>query len=263
MSRAPSFLLLFMSAGAALGCGAAGEHYESPADAVGHGDAASNGRTSPSPSAKDASNAAVAALAPGEGVLEVSARGRVTSYLGATHAVVTNAAGQVVAGADEDAEPALGHAAELTLRLPASDDYTLSLSATPLDAAAESCRASIGPLQVEPGAAARVRVFAWDCGERIGYVPETAAQACYWLADWTVVGRTRAAVGEEVRVAVVAPERMRYRWSSAAPELGRFSAPAAAQTALRCQAPGEDLAFQVAVTDGECEQLVTQTVSCE
>ncbi|HYJ07683.1 MAG TPA: hypothetical protein VEX18_01705, partial [Polyangiaceae bacterium] len=128
-----------------------------------------------------------------------------------------------------------------------------------------TCRATIGPVQVEAGSVARVHVFAWDCGDRIGYVPQAAQDDCYWLADWSFVGPTNVPLGRVIDARVVAKKgagTLAYQWSSSAPELGGFSAPGAPQTALRCLAAGENLPFQVSISDGVCEQLVTQVVSC-
>jgi hypothetical protein len=202
-------------------------------------------------------------LDPGEAVLLVRTQTSVKSFLGAVHGVVEDAEGRVVAGADEESSnPEANQNRELSLQLPAGSDYILKLSATSADANPTTCRTSVGPLSLVEGTAARVDVLAWDCGDQTGYVPQVVTNDCFGLADWAFVGRTRAAVGEQIDSSVAARGPARYRWSSAAPELGSFSAPEAAQTAFRCEAPGDALPLEVVLEDATCQQRVTQTVSC-
>jgi hypothetical protein len=223
----------------------------------------------PGPSTRqDRSNASaidskLGRLDAGQAVLLVSARTSVKSFLGALHAVVEDAEGRVVAGADEEtSDPEGSQQTELPLEVPAGSGYTLRLNATTADSQRATCRTSVGPLSLVDGATARVQILAWDCGDRTGYVPQTAQNDCYRLADWAFVGRTVAAVGEQVEGGVAASAAATFRWSSAGPELGSFSAPEAAKTAFRCEAPGDELELEVLLSDATCRQRVTQTVSC-
>jgi hypothetical protein len=239
-----------------LGCGA--EHFEPHAEPTPRGELAGQA------SRHEADAMPPTAL--GEGRLEVATRSNVTSFLGSTEAVVEDAEGNVVAGAFEDAGAAGSNdLAPLTFSLPAGQEYTLRLTSTTQDASPTTCRATVGPVRVEDGAAAHVRVFAWDCGERMGYVPQAAQDDCYWLADWSFVAQTRAGLGEAVEVAVAtgaeAPE-LRFHWSSLTPEAVAFSDAEAPTTALRCVAPGDELAFEVSIDDGTCRQHVNHAISC-
>lgn len=212
-------------------------------------------------SADDAAKNDIDALDVGVGRLEVRARTELVSYLGALHLVVTNAAGDVVGGVDEETTEPSAHGS-LLLEVPAARGYALHLTTSADDAQTTSCRAEIDPVDVEAGATARVQVYAWDCGERVGYVPEREAQSCYWLADWAFVGNTEALVGDEIAVAVVAPDGARFHWSSASARLSSFADEAAASTVVSCAAAGDDLEFQVVVEGPDCQQLITQRVSC-
>ena len=105
----------------------------------------------------------------GEGTLAISAGVAVPSYLGAVHALVRDASGSVIGGADEDVSSvAVDQLRELSLLLPAGDDYTLTLTAAAGDSAKTTCRASLGPLSIEADSAARAQVFAWSCGSVAG-----------------------------------------------------------------------------------------------
>jgi hypothetical protein len=206
----------------------------------------------------------------GEGALAVLTESGLASYLTHWSAVVTDATGRVVAGADaeRDASSGVGAAApELRLVVPEGDDYGLELTASTSDAKPTSCRASIGPLRVEAGTSASVRVLSWDCGGPTGYVPNTVASECFWLADWLFVSRTRAAVGQDIEVAAaghdVAGELAHFEWSVSSASLGRFSEPRAARTSFRCLGRGEEQALTVAISDDECQSLVSQTIACE
>jgi len=255
-------LLVTLCACALLGCSAHGERFEAPPELT----SSSRPSTSSATGRDDAQATDIDARAFDpltEAELLVRARTRVTSFLGTTHAVVEDAEGSIVAGADEDSSnPEPSQESQLSLRLPAGSGYTLKLSATTSDEHPTTCRASVGPLSVRGGSTARVQVLAWDCGEKVGYVPETLENDCYWLADWAFVDRTSAAVGERIQGGVAASGSARYRWSSPAPELGDFTAQDAARINFRCEAPGEKLTLQVTLSEGGCEQHVTQTVSC-
>ena len=238
-----------------MGCGA--EHFEP------HQEPAPRGELT-GPASPSQGEPAPGAL--GEGRLEVATRSSVTSFLGSTEAVVEDAAGQVVAGAFEDATAASsGELAPLSFSLPAGQQYSLRLTARTQDARPTTCRATVGPVRVEAGAAAHVRVFAWDCGDRMGYVPQAAQDDCYWLADWSFVAHTRAAVGEAVEVAVAtsaAEKALRFHWSMLEPGFGAFADATSPTTALRCAAPGQELAFEVSIDDGTCQQRINHAISC-
>ena len=208
-----------------------------------------------------------ASATPGEGVLELVAATDVTSYLGSLHATVESADGRVVGGADEEvAVPASATARGLSLVLPAGDDYTVSLTAATADAQPTTCRASVAGLRVEAGATARAQIFSWDCGDVTGYVPSAREGDCTWLADWSFVTRTSAALGDLITVSAAGHDLdgnlPDFTWSAASPDRGSFTKPAAAQTSFRCQAADEKLALTVALSAAGCEQRVTQTVSC-
>jgi hypothetical protein len=246
---------------ACFGCGA--DHYdrlsgseagaESPLDANERGDV---------PRGEVAGRDPVSA---GEGLLEVTTRSAVTSFLGASHCVVEDQDGEVVAGADEESSAAGSDESQLSFTLRAGSAYTLRLTATTDDARPTTCHATVGPVAIDAGAIARVRVFAWDCGDRMGYVPQTAHADCYWLAGWSFVGDASAALGDAIDVGVVASasadQKLRYRWATTSEKLGSFSDPSSPSTAFRCQSRGE-LPLEVAISDGVCEQRVTQAISC-
>jgi hypothetical protein len=244
-----------VGAASLLGCGA--DHFEPHQEPAPRGELTGQAR----PSQVDAP-----AVTLGEGRLEIATRSSVTSFLGSTEAVVEDAAGNVVAGAFEDATAAsAADPSPLSFSLPAGQEYMLRLTSTTDDAKPTTCRATVGPVRVEQGAAAQVRVFAWDCGERMGYVPQAANDDCYWLADWSFVAQTRAALGESVEVGVAtratAPH-LRFRWSTLTPKLGAFSDSEAPTTALRCVGTGDQLAFEVSIDDGTCQQHVNHVISC-
>lgn len=249
------FLALF-SAAFLLCCGAADDPY-APAPSFRPDAPGGSGRLNAS---------AVAADAPFDSVLEISAGTNVRSFLGAIHAVVTNAAGEVVGGADEEvANPALAQDRSLALVLPSGDGFNVRLSATTADSRPTICRAAIDSLRLEAGATARVQVFSWDCGGVSGYVPAVAQPDCYWLADYAFVTRTSAIVGELIGVRAAAHDAQgnpaQLSWSSTLPARGSFADPAAAHTSFRCEAAG-NLDVIALANDGECTQAVTQTVSC-
>jgi hypothetical protein len=243
-----------------LGCSGGGEsHAPAPSQSV--------------PSLAAAQPGDTAAKAPwlrsatqGEGVLELVAATDVTSYLGSLHAVVENADGRVVGGADEEiATPASAAARGLSLVLPAGDDYTVSLTAATADAQPTTCRALVAGLRVEAGATARAQIFSWNCGDVTGYVPSARDGDCLWLADWSFVTRTSAALGDLITVAAAGHDLggrvPAFRWSTAS-DRGSFENPTVARTSFRCQVADEKLALTVALSAAGCEQRVTQTVSC-
>ncbi len=207
----------------------------------------------------------------GEGSLEVKAKSAITSYLSRIHGVVTNAAGEVVAGAEIDAEPA-EHAAnadaapDLRLTVPEGEDYTLTLTASTTDAEPTTCRAVIGPLSIAADSVATVRVLGWDCGGETGYVPSAFESECFWLAEWLFVANKSARVGEDIHVSAAGHDARgklaRFDWSAPAPSLGRFAQPQAARTSFRCQEPGQDQPLTVAISDAECQAQFSHRVSC-
>jgi hypothetical protein len=203
----------------------------------------------------------------GEGALEVTAKSAVTSYLSRLHAVVTDAKGRVVAGADAEAEDSSAAAApDLRLTVPEGDEYTLTLTASTTDFEPTSCRAVVGPLSVAADAVASVRVLAWDCGGPTGYVPSKVASECFWLAEWLFVGRTQAAVGEDIEVSAAGHDAQgnlaRFDWTVTRPSLGRFAEPKAARTSFRCQEAGVAQPLTVAISDAECQAELSQNVAC-
>jgi hypothetical protein len=203
----------------------------------------------------------------GEGRLEVSSGQTATSFLGSLHAVVTDAAGEVLGGADEDI--AFGTSDgdhSLSLVLPAGEGYTVSLTASTSDVHPTTCKASLAALRIDAGSTARAQVFSWDCGGVSGYVPQALQTDCYWLADWSFVTRTSAAIGQLINVSAAGHDLdgnlPKFSWSTSSPELGSFDDPAAARTAFRCAAAGENLPLTVLLDDGNCAQQITQTVAC-
>lgn len=253
--------LCLTSAALLLACGGGVEPY-APASA---GEpAAASGVVDPAAAAPSDS----VATARGEGTLAISVGTSVESFLGAVHAVVTDSAGGVVGGVDEDvADPARTLERTLALPLPAGEGYRLSLTAETRDAQPTTCRASVEALSVEADATARVSVFSWDCAGAVGYVPATAEpSACDWLANWAFVARTSAAVGDRIAVAAAAHaangQPALLRWSTPTPERGSFASPAAAHTSFQCLAAGEDLTLELVASDGGCAQHVTQHVAC-
>jgi len=244
-----------------LGCSGAGEPAASGAGSQSP-ELALNGQ-GPTPG-EDALLADAPARA-AEGILLLTVASGVPSFLGAVHAVVTNATGRVLGGADEDvAEPELAPERSLELRLPVGEHYSVSLSASTTDAQPTTCTASIDVLDIHEGATAHAQVFSWDCGGVSGYVPSSVDADCYWLADWSLVTRTSAAIGELIDVSVAARgldgNLPTFSWSTSA--AGSFAEPAASQTSFRCQAAAQNLPLAIKLSVDGCEQQVTQTVSC-
>lgn len=202
-----------------------------------------------------------------EGVLEVSASSPVTSYLGSVHGVVTDASGQVVAGAEREANDAVAATGpELSFTLPAGGDYTVSLSAESADARPTTCRATVGPLRVEAEAVAKLQVLAWDCGERVGYLPSEPGGECFWLAEWSFVSRLSAAIGQDISVSAAGHDAQgqpaSFDWSTAEPGLGAFAEPHASSTSFRCRAAGQSLPLIVSISDAECQRQLFHSVTC-
>lgn len=252
----PERFFALTSAAFLVGCGGVADPY-APAPNQAPPVAAGQAREAPSGSTT------TSARGRAEGRLEISAG---KSFLGAIHAVVTDAAGQVIGGADEEqASPELAHDRSLAFLLPAAEGLRVSVSATTADSQPTTCRASIGALRVEAGATARVQVFSWDCGGVAGYVPALEQPDCYWLADWSFVTRTRAAVGALIGVSAAARDLQgnptQLSWSTTRPDRGTFAEPESATTSFRCTAPGE-LDITALASDGDCAQAVTQTISC-
>ena len=229
--------------------------------------ASSGARTAAQSPGKSTLPTRTGATSPGEGLLEVSSGTSATSFLGSLHAVVTDAAGAILGGADEDvASNAVGGERSVSLVLPAGEAYTVSLTATTADAHPTTCKASIASLRIDADSTARAQVFSWDCGGVSGYVPQALQAECPWLADWSFVSRTSAAIGQLIEVSAAGHDLdgnlPKFSWSTSSPELGSFDDPAAAQTAFRCAAAGEELALAVLLDDGNCAQEITETVAC-
>lgn len=245
---------------ALVGCGGA-EHY-------GPMPGEDSSEPSASGSARAASPIARRSHVPAEeGVLEVSASSPVKSYLGSVHGVVTDAGGQVVAGADREANDAVAASGpELSFALPAGDDYTVSLSAESAEARPTTCRATVGPLRVEAGAVAKLQVLAWDCGERVGYLPSEPGGECFWLAEWSFVSRLSAPIGQDISVSAAGHDAQgqpaRFDWSTAQPGLGTFAEPHASSTSFRCRAAGQALPLIVSISDAECQKQLFHSVTC-
>lgn len=253
-------LFAFVSAAFLFGC-SGGHSYVSPAG---------SNLTSPAGSAslqESASPAALAGAEPTEGTLEIDAGGEVPSFLGAIHAVVIDASGEVLGGADEEvANPELARERNLRLVLPAGEGFTVRLTAAGTDAQPSACTASIPALDITAGATARAQVFSWDCDGVSGYVPSRVTADCYWLADWTLVTRTSAAVGDVIAVAAAARglsgQQPTFNWSVSSGALGTFDTPTAQHAAFRCQAAAAAVPLVLSLSEGGCTQRVTQTVSC-
>jgi hypothetical protein len=254
-------LLAFVSAAFLFGCSGAVESYASP-------DGSSP--TSPSGSAPLQESAPAAARAdaePTEGTLEIDAGGEVRSFLGSIHAVVTDASGEVLGGADEEvANPELAQERSLRVVLPAGEGFTVNLTASATDAPPSRCTARITALDVAAGATARAQVFSWDCGGVSGYVPSSVAADCYWLADWTLVSRTSATVGERIAVKSAARglrgNQPSFSWSAPNDDVGSFDSSTEPNAAFRCQAAAAAVPLTLSLSDGDCTQRVTQTVTC-
>jgi hypothetical protein len=250
---------LVVLASALAGCGAEHDHY-APAGSSNAGqslDAKDSGaRLTPGGVTHGTSNVAK---------LVLSTRTSVESYLARVHAVVRDARGNVIAGAEEESSTTLGVVpAELELELPAGDDYSLSLDASTTDAMPTTCHAEVASLSVAADSRARLQVFSWQCGDETGYVPTTPDADCYWLADWLFVSRTSAPVGEPINVAAaghdLAGQSVKFDWSAS--DAGRFMAPREARTTFVCDASAEALPLTVQLDGGDCRQALSQTVSC-
>ena len=254
-------LLTLVSAAFLFGCSGGVEHYASAAGA-------SPEAPSLSESPHDSASTPTSADAePTEGTLEINAGSDVMSFLGAIHAVVTDASGEVLGGADEEvANPELAQERNLRLVLPAGEGFKVSLSATTTDPQPSSCIATIAALDVVAGATARAQVFSWDCGGVSGYVPSSIASDCHWLADWTLVTRTSAAVGERIAVKAAArglsSSAPRFRWEAPSDDVGSFDSPSEPSATFRCHAAAAAIPLTLSLSDGDCTQRVTQSVSC-
>jgi hypothetical protein len=257
--------LLALTGAAFLLCCSGGEpHAATPGDDTGPGAARLAGAAQPGALR---GTPAAGAVSRGEGWLELRYGHRATNFLGSLHAVVTDADGTTLGGAEEDvADPDATGERGLSLVLPAGGPYTVSLSATTSDPHPTTCRASVASLRIDAGATARAQIFRWACGDVSGYVPPTPQTDCYWLADWTFVTGTSAAVGELIDVGAAGHDLdgnlPQFSWSTPSPERGRFTDPGAARTGFRCEAAGENLPLIVALSDGTCSQTVTELVAC-
>lgn len=256
MFSSPTFLAVFAPALALAGC--SGGNHERPAPGEDSLELSGSARV---PVAR-ASHVTAA-----EAVLDVSTASPVTSYLGAVHGIVTSASGEVVAGAERDVDEATASAApELSFVLPGDGDYTVSLSAATDDARPTTCRATVGPLRVEAGTVAKLQVLAWDCGERVGYLPSEPSSECFWLAEWSFVSRVSAAVGHDISVSAAGHDAQgqpaRFDWSTDEPGSGTFAEPHASSTSFRCRTPGQALPLIVSISDTDCQKQLFHRVSC-
>jgi hypothetical protein len=240
-----------------IGCGSS-ERYDAIDDASAH----ALPRLSPSRSDLDAEPPSFAAR--DEGALSVNARSALRRQLGAVHFVVYDAAGEVVAGGDQEADGGDVEALELSMPLPAGDGLRLELTATTTDAEASTCTASVGPFRIEAGSEASFEVFVWRCAGAPG--AEGPEPECYWLADWIGVTRTSAAIGELIGVSAgghaAAGEPARFSWSTSASEQGHFIDESANNTSFRCAAPNVAVPLSVALSDGQCQSQLTKLVAC-
>jgi hypothetical protein len=204
-------------------------------------------------------------IARDEGVLAITARSALQRRLDTVHYVVKNAAGDVVAGGDDEAANGGAQDRELSLVLPAAEGMQLELSATTADGDASQCTASVGPFSIEAGSRASFQVFVWRCDGAPGAAgPEPE---CYWLADWIGVTRTRAAVGDRIGLTAAGHdargEPARFKWSTPSPELGRFDDEDAAETSFRCATASAALPLGLAMSDGQCHKAFSELVACQ
>jgi hypothetical protein len=250
-----SWLTLLIGAMLLVGCGSS-DHY----DAV---DGAAADRL-PSPSPRISDVEATSAAAPNEGTLNVRARSALQRRLGAVHFVVRDAAGDVIAGGDQEADGGHLEALELSMALPAGEGLRLQLTATTTGVETSTCTASVGPFRIEAGSEASFDVFVWRCDGAPG--ADAPEPECYWLADWVGVTSTSAAIGELIGVSAAghdaAGDPARIVWSARAPEQGRFIDATAGETAFRCAAPNAAVALSVALSDGSCQSQLTKLVAC-
>lgn len=204
----------------------------------------------------------------GEGTLVVATRSSsVPSFLGSVHVVARDAAGRVVAGADEDEsvqEPGLARG-QLSLALPAGRSYRIELGARTTDPVPAECHAVVEPIAVEPDAEGHLQVLSWQCGERLGYVPPSVDSQCYWLARWMSVAQSAQAAGEPVAVWLQPSDGLtapRVRWSVAPASAGFFSDPTASSTTFICGDEGESATLSVSIEQGACVERLTQAIAC-
>jgi hypothetical protein len=251
-------LLIAAGALALLGCSAADDH---PPPAPRGGVVGAPGKLA------TVSDAAPATQKPANAELQLTAVEAVRGFLGTLRATVTNAAGDVVTGTFEEVGSLAARGThELNFALPADDRYTVSLLAVTSASEPVTCRASVGDLALEAGVQARVQVFGWDCGRDTDPVPVIDDAACARLADWSFVGRASAETGQPVPLAVSARATSealaRVAWSVPDAAFGEFSEPTAWRTDFHCAEPAGDVPLTLRLTEGACEQTVTQTVAC-
>jgi hypothetical protein len=252
-----SWFLVLFGATWLVGCGPSEHH-----DAV--KDAAASALPSPTSSGVVPEAEPPSTVTRGEGMLSVSARSALQRRLSVVTFVVRDAAGEVVAGGEQEANGGNTEALGLSLALPAGVGFRLELTATATHAEASICTASVGPFRIEAGSEASFEVFVWRCDGAPGAAaPEPE---CYWLADWIGVTRTSAALGELIGVSAAGHDAAggpaRFNWSTSAPEQGRFIDAHAAETTFSCAAPNAALPVSVSMSDGQCEGRFSRLVSC-
>jgi hypothetical protein len=206
-----------------------------------------------------------AEAASNQGVLALTARSALQRRLDAIHYVVKNAAGDVVAGGDDEAPNGGAQDRELSLLLPAGEGMQLELTATTADADVSQCSASVGPFSIEVGSKASFQVFVWRCDGAPGAAaPEPE---CYWLADWVGVTRTQAAVGELIGLSAAGHDAQgapaKFKWSAPSPGQGRFDDEEAAETTFRCTSAAAVLPLGLAMSDGQCHKAFNELVACQ
>lgn len=210
------------------------------------------------------------AEAHGVGTLVIATSSGAPSYLSSVHAVARDSAGEIVAGADTDANTETDADAiargELSLLLPAGESIVVSLEAKTTDPEPSVCHAEIPELRVEADASARLQVLSWQCGERTGYVPPSSTSDCYWLVDWMSVARAAANVGEAVPVRVARSSELEdapsVSWQVEPAAAGKFLKPQADETSFVCAAGGASVSLSATVALGDCVERLQQTIAC-
>lgn len=204
----------------------------------------------------------------GTGMLVIATRTGAPSYLGSVHAVARDSAGEVVAGADEDANADVSGTArgELSLVLPADESISVSLEAKTTAPTPSVCHAEVAQILVEADASARLQVLSWQCGERMGYVPPTVTSDCYWLVDWMSVARAAANAGEAVSVRIARSAELEaapsVSWQAEPAAAGRFLEPQAPETSFVCASGGGAVSLSATVTLGDCVERLQQPIAC-
>ena len=198
----------------------------------------------------------------------ISTRADAPSYLTSISAVARDREGKVLAGA-ETLQPSAGsirEASQLALALPAGERFGLELHARTSDPKPAECEASVGSLAVEAGASAQLRMLAWRCAERTGYVPPSVDATCYWLVDWLSVAQSDASVGVEVRTRVQPSPALEREptilWAAEPASVGHFIQPSAADTSFVCDEGGREVILHVRADTGDCAEQLSVPFFC-